>query len=116
MRIVELRRLRGPNMYCSHPVAVALVDLREFTGRETREFPGLTQRLLGCLPGLTEHHCSAGRPGGLVDKLDEGTFFGHVLEHVTLELSHLIGRDVYFGRTLWAGTPGCVPADTRVPR
>ncbi len=107
MRIVELRRLRGPNMYCSHPVAVALVDLREFTGRETSEFPGLTQRLLGCLPGLSEHHCSAGRPGGLVDKLDEGTFFGHLLEHVTLELSRLIGRDVYFGRTLWAGTPGC---------
>ena len=106
MRIVELRRLRGPNMYCSHPVTVALVDLREFTGRETREFPGLTQQLLGCLPGLSEHHCSAGRPGGLVDKLGEGTFFGHVLEHVTLELSHLIGRDVYFGRTLWAGTPG----------
>ncbi len=106
MRIVELSRLRGPNMYCSHPVTVALVDLREFTGRETREFPGLTQQLLSCLPGLSEHHCSAGRPGGLVDKLDEGTFFGHVLEHVTLELSHLIGRDVYFGRTLWAGTPG----------
>ncbi len=106
MRIVELRRLRGPNMYCSHPVAVALVDLREFTGRETREFPGLTQRLLGCLPGLSEHHCSAGRPGGLVDKLNQGTFFGHVLEHVTLELSHLIGRDVYFGRTLWASAPG----------
>ena len=106
MRIVELSRLRGPNMYCSYPVAVALVDLREFTGRETREFPGFTQRLLGCLPGLTEHHCSAGLPGGLVDKLDEGTFFSHVLEHVTLELSQLIGRDVYFGRTLWAGTPG----------
>ncbi len=106
MRIVELSRLRGPNMYCSHPVAVALVDLQEFTGRETREFPGFTARLLGCLPGLAEHHCSAGRPGGLVDKLDEGTFFGHVLEHVTLELSRLIGRDVYFGRTLWAGTPG----------
>jgi cyanophycin synthetase len=106
MRIVELRRLRGPNMYCSHPVAVALVDLQEFTGQETREFPAFTTRLLGCLPGLAEHHCAAGRPGGLVDKLGEGTFFGHVLEHVTLELSRLIGRDVYFGRTLWAGTPG----------
>ena len=106
MQIVELRRLRGPNMYCSHPVAVALVDLREYTGRETREFPGFTERLLGCLPRLIEHHCSAGRPGGLVDKLHRGTFFGHLLEHVTLELSQLIGRDVYFGRTLWAGTPG----------
>ena len=39
-------------------------------------------------------------------KLNEGTFFGHVLEHVALELSHLIGREVYFGKTLWAGEPG----------
>lgn len=106
MRIVELRRLRGPNMYCPYPVAVALVDLEEFTGRETTDFPGLPARLVDFLPGLTDHHCSAGRPGGLLDKLHRGTFLGHVLEHVTIELSHLIGREVYFGRTLWAGTPG----------
>jgi cyanophycin synthetase len=106
MRIVALRRLRGPNMYCSRPVTVALVDLEQFTGRETNEIPGLTQRLLDFLPGLADHHCAAGHPGGLVDKLNQGTFFGHVLEHVTLELSHLIGREVYFGRTLWDGAPG----------
>jgi cyanophycin synthetase len=106
MRIVELGRLRGPNMYCPYPVAVALVDLEEFTGRETAEVPGFSRRLLDLLPGLAEHHCAAGRPGGLVDKLNRGTYFGHVLEHVTLELSHLIGREVNFGRTLWAGTPG----------
>jgi cyanophycin synthetase len=106
MRIVELRRLRGPNMYSACPVAVALVDLEQFTGLETTEIPGLALRLLDFLPGLAEHHCASGHPGGLVDKLNRGTFFGHVLEHVTLELSHLIGREVYFGRTLWAGTPG----------
>ncbi len=41
------------------------------------------------MPGLAEHHCAAGKPGGLVTKLNEGTFFGYVLEHVALELSHL---------------------------
>jgi cyanophycin synthetase len=107
MRIVDLRRLRGPNMYCSHPVVVALLDLQELASRETSEMPGLTGRLLGLLPGLAEHHCASGQPGGLVDKMNRGTYFGHLLEHVTLELSHLIGREVYFGRTLWAGTPGC---------
>ena len=107
MRMVDLRRLRGPNMYCSYPVAVALLDLQELTSRETSEIPGLTDRLLGLLPGLAEHHCASGQPGGLVDKMNRGTYFGHLLEHVTLELSHLIGREVYFGRTLWAGTPGC---------
>jgi cyanophycin synthetase len=106
MRIVTLRRLRGPNTYCSQPVAMALVDLGELAGRETDEFTGFSQRLLEALPGLAGHHCSAGQPGGLLTKLSEGTFFGHVLEHVTLELSHLIGREVYFGKTLWAGEPG----------
>jgi cyanophycin synthetase len=106
MRIVTLRRLRGPNIYCGHPAVMALVDLEELTGRETCDVPGFAQRLLATLPGLADHHCAAGKPGGLVAKLSEGTFFGHVLEHVALELSHLIERDVYFGKTLWAGEPG----------
>jgi len=106
MRIVEVRRLRGPNIYCSHPAVCALVDLEEFTGRETTEVPGFTARVLDLLPGLTEHHCATASPGGLVGKMARGTYFGYVIEHVALELSHLIGREVYFGRTLWAGTPG----------
>lgn len=106
MRIDEMRRLRGPNVYFSQPVVVVLVDLQEFTSRETTDVPGFAARLLELLPGLTEHHCSATRPGGLIDKMTRGTYFGHVLEHVTLELSHLIGREVSFGRTLWAGAPG----------
>lgn len=106
MRIVTLRRLRGPNIYCWHPAVIALVDLEELTGGETCEVAGFPQRLLATLPGLVDHHCASGKPGGLVAKLSEGTFFGHVLEHVALELSHLIGREVYFGKTLWAGEPG----------
>ncbi len=106
MRIVTLRRLRGPNIYCWQPAVLALVDLEELAGRETCEVPGFAQRLLATLPGLADHHCAAGKPGGLVAKLNEGTFFGHVLEHVALEFSHLIGREVYFGKTLWAGEPG----------
>jgi cyanophycin synthetase len=106
MRIATLRRLRGPNIYCSHPAAMALIDLEDLAGRETSEVTGFAERLLATLPGLAEHHCAAGKPGGLVAKLADGTFFGHVLEHVTLELSHLIGREVYFGKTLWAGEPG----------
>jgi cyanophycin synthetase len=83
-----------------------LLDLQELTGRDTTDVPDFTARLLEFLPGLAEHHCAAARPGGLIDKMTRGTYFGHVLEHVTLELSHLIGREVYFGRTLWAGVPG----------
>jgi cyanophycin synthetase len=106
MRIVTLRRLRGPNIYCWQPAVMALVDLEELTGLETCDVPGFAERLLATMPGLADHHCSSGKPGGLVTKLNVGTFFGHVLEHVALELSHLIGREVYFGKTLWAGEPG----------
>lgn len=106
MRIIHVRRLRGPNQYLSRPVAVALVDLEELTGRETTDLPGFNDSLLRALPGLVEHHCGAGRPRGLVDKLTTGTYFGHVTEHVALELSHLIGRDVHFGRTVRAGRAG----------
>jgi cyanophycin synthetase len=106
MRIDDVRRLRGPNVYRSHPVAVALVDLQELTGRETADVPGFTARLLELLPGLAEHRCAATQLGGLAGRVTRGTHFGHVLERVTLELSHLIGREVYFGRTLRAGAPG----------
>lgn len=106
MRIIQVRRLRGPNLFISRPVAVALVDLEELTRQETSEWPGFTDRLLHALPGLAEHHCGAGRPNGLVDKMRRGTYAGHVAEHVALELSHLIGREVFFGRTIDAGRAG----------
>ncbi|AEV87402.1 cyanophycin synthetase [Actinoplanes sp. SE50/110] len=85
---------------------VARLRLEELTGRETSDVTGFTERLLRALPGLAEHHCAAGAPGGFVSRLRGGTYFGHVTEHVCLELSQLIGRDVSFGRTVSAGEPG----------
>jgi cyanophycin synthetase len=107
MKIESLRRLRGPNVYLSRPAVVARLRLAELTGRETSDVTGFAERLLRALPGLTEHHCAAGAPGGFVSRLRGGTYFGHVTEHVCLELSQLIGRDVSFGRTVSAGEPGC---------
>ncbi|GIE89162.1 cyanophycin synthetase [Actinoplanes regularis] len=106
MRIESLRRLRGPNVYLSRPAVVARLRLEELTDRETSDVTGFTERLLRALPGLAEHHCAAGAPGGFVSRLRGGTYFGHVVEHVCLELSQLIGRDVNFGRTVPAGEPG----------
>ena len=107
MKIETLRRLRGPNVYLSRPAVVCRLRLDELTGQETSDLPGFTERLLRALPGLTEHHCAAGVPGGFVSRLRNGTYFGHVTEHVTIELSQLIGREVSFGRTVSAGEPGC---------
>ncbi|GAB3990198.1 hypothetical protein GCM10029978_117440 [Actinoallomurus acanthiterrae] len=107
MHLEHLRWLNGPNVYLTRPVVIARLDLGELTERETTDVPGFAGRLESVLPGLADHHCSAGRPGGLLAAMARGTYFGHVTEHVTLELSAMIGRDVCFGRTVWAGAPGC---------
>ncbi|WP_250009388.1 cyanophycin synthetase [Actinoplanes sp. M2I2] len=106
MRIQSLRHLRGPNVHLSRPAVVARLCLDGLTGVETSDVTGFTERLLRTLPGLAEHHCAAGAPGGFVSRLRGGTYFGHVTEHVCLELSQVIGRDVSFGRTVSAGEPG----------
>ena len=106
MRCTDLRHLGGPNVFTASPVSIARLELDELTGRETTDYPGLAQRLIRLLPGLAGHHCAAGRPGGFLAALDRGTYFGHVAEHVALELSCLAGREVCLGRTLWAGADG----------
>jgi hypothetical protein len=126
MRLVDLRRLSGPNSYLSRPVVVARLELDELAGQETTSHAGFASRLLAVLPGLAGHHCAAGRPGGFCDAMARGTYFGHVTEHVALELSGLAGREVYFGRTERAGADGSYnvvmacprdePADSPIPR
>jgi len=125
VRRTDLRHLAGPNVFTASPVTVARLQLDELTGRETTDYPGLAARLTRLLPGLAGHHCAAGRPGGFLAALDRGTYFGHVAEHVALELSGQAGREVCLGRTLWAGADGhydvvleCPvdePADSPVP-
>jgi cyanophycin synthetase len=125
LRFIEGRHLSGPNVFTASPVSVARLELDELTGRESTDFPGFSGRLTQALPGLAGHHCAAGRPGGFCDALARGTYFGHVAEHVALELSSLAGREVCLGKTLWAGADGrydvimeCPPdepAASRVP-
>ena len=106
MRFIDLRHLNVPNVFAASPVSVARLELDELTGQETTGYPGLAGRLTALLPGLADHHCAAGRPGGFLEALDRGTYFGHVTEHVALELSSLAGREVSLGRTMWAGADG----------
>jgi cyanophycin synthetase len=106
VRLEHMRHLGGPNIFGTKPVSLARIELDELTCKETSELPGFAERLLELLPGLREHHCAAGRPGGFIDAMSRGTYFGHVAEHVALELSGLAGRDVHLGRTMWAGADG----------
>jgi cyanophycin synthetase len=106
VRLEDLRHLSGPNVYGARPVSIARLELDELTCKETTDFGGFADRLNAVLPGLAGHHCAAGRPGGFLDAMARGTYFGHVTEHVALELSGLAGRSVHLGRTMWAGADG----------
>ena len=105
MQILSIRTLSGPNVYSHRPVLLMRLDLGELDAKETREFKGFNDRLLACLPGLNDHQCSLGRPGGLVERLAEGTYFGHVIEHVAIELATLADAGANHGKTRHSGDP-----------
>jgi cyanophycin synthetase len=101
MKILETRVYRGPNLYARWPVIRLRVDLGELEEFPTGKLPGFVDRLLEAIPSLHQHGCSYGVDGGFVRRMneDEGTWLGHVLEHVTLELQTLAGTPVSFGKT-----------------
>ena len=102
MKIESTNVFVGPNMFARFPVIRHILDLGELehwpTSRLGDDFLG---PLLAQLPGLQEHGCSYREPGGFIRRLieDEGTWLGHVMEHVALELQNVAGSDVTFGRT-----------------
>jgi cyanophycin synthetase len=106
LEITRLRALRGPNYWRLAPVIACDVRLGELEQVTTADVCGFTDRLLDLLPSLSEHPCSREKPGGLVERLLEGTSWPHVLEHVALELQTLAGTDVEFGRVVESGEPG----------
>lgn len=106
MRVDKIRTLAGPNIYNHKPVLVMRLHLEGLAQTESNNVPGFNERIIALLPGLREHGCSKGRPGGFVERLVGGTYFGHVVEHVALELSELAGVPVYYGKTLYADEPG----------
>jgi cyanophycin synthetase len=98
MEIRKVFGLNGPNIWANSPVLEAWVDLGHFEELPTDKLPGFTERLMGTLPSLIEHRCSVGERGGFLSRLQNGTWLGHVLEHVTLELQTLTHADSGYGR------------------
>jgi cyanophycin synthetase len=101
MEILETRVYRGPNLYALWPMIRLKVDLGELEHYPTTKLPGFTDRLLELIPTLDEHTCGLGVPGGFVKRMreDEGTWLGHVMEHIAIELQCLVGTPVSFGKT-----------------
>jgi cyanophycin synthetase len=106
LRIVESRVLRGPNYWAREPVVRMLVDLGVLEQYPSNLLPGFTDALVGLLPSLEDHACSLGRRGGFISRLKDGTWVGHIAEHVALELQNLAGTDVRHGKTRGAGPVG----------
>ncbi len=106
MKIVSLRTNLGPSVYHSCPTVLMTVDLQTWQDVASNEIDEFIDKLLLMFPGLIEHKCSRGRKGGFVERLKEGTYMAHIIEHVALELSIICGIEVRFGKTRYAGRPG----------
>src|SRR3954454_22061121 len=107
LTILETRIYRGPNVWSYQQAVHVVVDLGSLEEYPTISLPGFTDRLLELVPGLERHTCSLGRRGGFVERLREGTWLGHVAEHVALQLQTLAGHDSRRGKTRAVkGRPG----------
>lgn len=99
MKIIEMRAIRGPNYYSRHPVIFMQLDIQDLEMKPTDMVPGFKKNMENMMPSLYEHKCSPGRIGGFFERLNRGTWAGHVVEHVALELQCLAGQEVAFGKT-----------------
>ena len=101
MQIIEIKVLKGPNYWSVRRTKLIQMklDLEEKENMPTNKIPGFRERLEKMLPSLYEHRCSVGKPGGFFERVDEGTWMGHVIEHIALEIQTLAGMDTGFGRT-----------------
>jgi cyanophycin synthetase len=106
LRILDTRVLRGANYWSTQPVVKMLVDLGVLEQFPSTKIPGFVDGLLAWMPSLEDHACSLNRRGGFVTRLKDGTWMGHVAEHVALELQNLAGTPVRHGKTRSAGTTG----------
>ncbi len=106
LKILETRILRGPNFWSRSPVVRMLVDLGSLEQFPSNVIPGFVEALVAWIPSLEDHACSLNRRGGFLTRLRDGTWAGHVAEHIALELQNLSGTDVRHGKTRGAGTAG----------
>ena len=106
IKFLRVTHLRGPNIWTYRPVIEAWLDIGELDDFPSNLLPGFTERLTGWLPGLIEHRCGVGERGGFIERLHGGTWAGHILEHVVLELQNMAGMKTGFGKTRSTGEHG----------
>ncbi|WP_372615228.1 cyanophycin synthetase [Aquicoccus sp.] len=100
MRILEHRALRGPNYYSRYQAIYMRLDIDDLEDRPSDEVPGIADALQAVFPTIYEHRCSVGEPGGFLQRVRHGTYAGHMVEHLAIELQNLVGFSVGYGKTV----------------
>lgn len=108
MKILKKQVLRGPNVWSNYRNKLIQIrlDLEEMEQLPTDKIPGFPEAMQQLLPGMIEHECSEGIRGGFFIRLERGTWMGHVIEHVALEIQSLAGMETGYGRTRGTDTKG----------
>ena len=108
MKIIEIKTMQGPNYWSvrRHNLTVMVLDLEEMEEFPTNKVDGFGERLEAMFPSMYSHRCSVGCEGGFFQRVKDGTWMGHVIEHIALEIQTLAGMDVGFGRTRTYGEEG----------
>ncbi len=99
MEIIDIDIFKGRNIYSHNPVMKMIVDIGEYSEIPTKDIEGFNERLLICFPNLKKNTCSLGYEGGFLERLKEGTYLAHVLEHVILDIQNSLGFKVKYGKT-----------------
>lgn len=99
MVTVSSHAYQGKNIYSYKPVVKMVVDLGKYADTPTKDIEGFNETLQEFLPGLEKHYCCRGHEGGFIERLNEGTYFAHVMEHIAIELQAMLGYEIRFGKT-----------------
>ena len=108
MEIRSINAMRGPNYWSvrRHKLIVMVLDLEEMEELPSNKIKGFSERLEALFPTMYEHRCSVGAAGGFFQRVEEGTWMGHIIEHIALEIQTLADMDTGFGRTRGYGEEG----------
>jgi len=99
VKVMSIKYLCGPNIWCDESCIEVLINIGEFENYPSNKIDNLYENIKNTLPTIINHRCSYGTYGGFLKRLEEGTYFGHILEHITLELQNYTGYKGGFGRT-----------------
>ncbi|MBS3790984.1 MAG: cyanophycin synthetase, partial [Candidatus Thermoplasmatota archaeon] len=97
IELVRKRVFEGPNVHALFPVIEAYLDLGDWV--ETPSDKGFAKKLVELLPEVKKHSCSRGYEGGFVERLEEGTYPAHIVEHAALSIQNMVGSDISFGKS-----------------